>query len=47
MELDKYDQALLDGEYGESRQKIMEILLALGKIYDAERFIPVKSVQVS
>ncbi|MDE2517939.1 MAG: aconitase X catalytic domain-containing protein [Methanocorpusculum sp.] len=47
MELDKYDQALLDGEYGESRQKMMEILLALGKIYDAERFIPVKSVQVS
>ncbi|HJK00876.1 MAG TPA: aconitase X catalytic domain-containing protein [Methanocorpusculum sp.] len=47
MELDKYDQALLDGEYGESRQKMMEILLALGKIYDAERFIPIKSVQVS
>ncbi|MDR3102454.1 MAG: aconitase X catalytic domain-containing protein [Methanocalculaceae archaeon] len=47
MELDTYDQALLDGEYGESRQKMMEILLALGRIYDAERFIPVKSVQVS
>lgn len=47
MQLDKYDQALLDGEYGESRQKMMEILLALGKIYDAERFIPVKNVQVS
>ncbi|MDV0441153.1 aconitase X catalytic domain-containing protein [Methanorbis furvi] len=47
MELDTYDQALLNGEHGESRQKMMEILLALGKIYDAERFIPVKSVQVS
>ncbi|MDR0439210.1 MAG: aconitase X catalytic domain-containing protein [Methanocalculaceae archaeon] len=47
MKLDMYDQALLDGEYGESRQKMMEILLTLGKIYDAERFIPVKSVQVS
>lgn len=47
MELDEYDQALLNGEYGESRQKMMEILLALGKIYDAERFIPVKCVQVS
>jgi predicted aconitase len=47
MQLDNYDQALLDGEYGESRQKMMEILLALGKIYDAERFIPVKNVQVS
>jgi predicted aconitase len=47
MELDKYDQTLLDGEFGESRQKMMEILLALGKIYDAARFIPVKSVQIS
>lgn len=47
MQLDKYDQALLDGEYGESRAKMMEILLALGKIYDAERFIQVKNVQVS
>ena len=47
MELDKYDQALLNGEYGETKQKMMEILLALGKIYDAERFIEVKSVQVS
>lgn len=47
MELDKYDQALLAGEYGETKQKMMEILLALGKIYDAERFIQVKSVQVS
>lgn len=47
MELDKYDQALLAGEYGETKQKMMEILLALGKIYEAERFIEVKSVQVS
>lgn len=47
MKLDTYDQALLDGEYGETKQKMMEILLALGKIYDAERFIEVKSVQVS
>ena len=37
MQLDKYDQALLDGEYGETKQKMMEILVSLGKIYDAER----------
>ncbi|MDO5845643.1 MAG: aconitase X catalytic domain-containing protein [Methanocorpusculum sp.] len=47
MQLDTYDQALLNGEYGETKQKMMEILLALGKIYDAERFIEVKNVQVS
>lgn len=47
MQLDKYDQALLDGEYGETKQKMMEILVSLGKIYDAERLIEVKNVQVS
>ena len=47
MQLDKYDQDLLDGEYGETKQKMMEILVSLGKIYDAERLIEVKNVQVS
>ena len=47
MQLDRYDQALLDGEYGETKQKMMEILVSLGKIYDAERLIEVKNVQVS
>lgn len=47
MQLDRYDQALLDGEYGETKQKMMEILVSLGKIYDAERLIDVKNVQVS
>ena len=47
MQLDKYDQALLDGECGETKQKMMEILVSLGKIYDAERLIEVKNVQVS
>jgi len=47
MQLDKYDQALLDGEHGETKQKMMEILVGLGKMYDAERLIEVKNVQVS
>lgn len=47
MELDKYDQALLNGEYGETKQKMMEVLLSAAKIYDAQRFIEVKSAQVS
>ncbi|HJJ48587.1 MAG TPA: aconitase X catalytic domain-containing protein [Methanocorpusculum sp.] len=47
MELDRYDKALLDGEYGETKQKMMEILVSLAKINNAERFIEVKSVQVA
>ncbi|MDO5843918.1 MAG: aconitase X catalytic domain-containing protein [Methanocorpusculum sp.] len=47
MELDTYDKAVLNGEYGETKQKMMEVLVSLGKIYDAERLIEVKSVQVS
>ena len=47
MQLDSYDQALLNGESGETKQKMMEILVSLGKIYNAERLIEVKSVQVS
>jgi len=47
MELDTYDQALLNGEAGETKQKMMEILVSLGKIYNADRLIEVKSVQVS
>ena len=47
MQLDRYDQALLDGESGETKQKMMEILVSLGKIYNAERLIEVKNVQVS
>lgn len=47
MQLDKYDQSLLDGEQGETKQKMMEILVSLGKIYNADRLIEVKNVQVS
>ena len=35
------------GEQGRATQKAMQILVALGKIYDAERLIRVSSVQVS
>ncbi len=47
MELDNYDKAVLNGEYGETKQKMMEILVSVGKIYHAERLIEVKSVLVS
>ncbi|MEW6748710.1 MAG: aconitase X catalytic domain-containing protein [Candidatus Micrarchaeota archaeon] len=41
------EQAMFDGEMGEAARQSMEILVALGKIYGAERMIPVSSVQVS
>ena len=47
MKLSTEEQAMLVGEQGKATQKSMEILLALGKIYGAERLIPITSVQIS
>ncbi len=47
MRLDRDDELVLAGEYGETRQKMLEILVALGKVYDAESLIPIRSAQVS
>ncbi|HDD39893.1 MAG TPA: DUF521 domain-containing protein, partial [Nitrososphaeria archaeon] len=37
MYLTREEEAMLAGEYGYAAQKSMEILVALGKIYGAER----------
>lgn len=47
MYLDSEDEKVLAGEYGETRQKMMEILVALGKVFNAENLIPISSAQVS
>ena len=47
MQLSPEQDAMLTGKYGRATQKAMEILLALGTIYGAERMIPVSSVQIS
>ncbi|MDD3932395.1 MAG: aconitase X catalytic domain-containing protein [Methanoculleus sp.] len=47
MYLDNDDEKVLAGEFGETRQKMMEILVALGGVYDAERLVPITSAQVS
>ena len=47
MELSGKEQAMFDGEKGEAARQSMEILVALGKIYGAERMIPISSAQVS
>ncbi|MDD1714426.1 MAG: aconitase X catalytic domain-containing protein [Methanoregulaceae archaeon] len=41
------EERILAGEQGETRQMMMEILVALGKVFGAEHLIPIKSAQVS
>jgi len=41
------EKKMLDGKYGKSAQKSMEIIIALGEIYGAKRLIPVSSVQIA
>lgn len=38
---------MLSGERGEAAQSAMEIVVTLGRIYDAQRLLPVQSVQVA
>jgi len=47
MQLLPDEEAVLAGESGETRQQMMEILVALGKVFSAERLVPIKSAQVS
>ena len=47
MHLTKEEEEMLAGEQGHATRKAMQILVALGKIYDAERLVSVSSVQVS
>lgn len=47
MHLTPYEQSLLAGKGGRANQKAMQILEALGRIYDADRMLPVSSVQIS
>ena len=47
MQLDQDDERILAGEQGETRQKMLELLVALGKVFGAERLVPIRSAQVS
>jgi hypothetical protein len=47
MHLTPEEQEMLSGEHGRATQKSMEILNALGTIYDAESMVPVTSVQIA
>jgi len=47
MYLTKNEERMLDGEEGYAAKKSMEILVALGNIYGAEKLVNIGSVQVS
>jgi predicted aconitase len=47
MYLTKEEESILKGEHGESKRKAMELLVALGKIYDAKRLVPITSAHLS
>ncbi len=47
MHLTAQEERILAGEEGPGRQKAIELLVALGDIYGAERLIPIASAQVS
>jgi predicted aconitase len=47
MHLTAHEERVLAGEEGHTRQKAMELVVALGDIYDAKRLVPISSAQVS
>ena len=47
MNLTREERQMLNGEQGEGVQKAMEILVALGEIYNAGEMIEIKSAQVA
>ncbi len=47
MQLTKEEKEMLEGKHGKATKKAMEILVALGEIYGAEKLIDVKSVQIA
>ena len=47
MKLTPEEQDMLRGAEGEAARRAIEIVVTLGRIYDAERLLPVQSVQVA
>jgi predicted aconitase len=47
MRLTPEEEALLKGERGEAARRAMQIVVTLGRIYDAECLLPVESAQVA
>lgn len=47
MYLSREEEGIYQGKQGETLRRMMEILVALGDIYGAERLVPVRSVQIA
>jgi predicted aconitase len=47
MYLEPEEEKVLNGEYGETMQQMMGLLVGLGKVFGAEKLIPIASAQVS
>lgn len=47
MKLTIQEQEMLDGKYGDSVQKAMELLVAVGDCYDAQKMVPITSVHLN
>lgn len=47
MYLTPEEEQILAGEEGETRQQLMDILVAMGKVFEAEEMVPIRSAQVS
>ncbi|NLV25913.1 MAG: DUF521 domain-containing protein [Methanomicrobiales archaeon] len=47
MNLTPEEEAILNGEEGETRQQLMEILIGVGTVFGADEMVPIRSAQVS
>ena len=47
MKLTQEENRMLEGQDGEATRKAMEILVAIGTIYGADRLLPIASVQIA
>jgi len=47
MHLTREEEAIYKGESGATKQKAMEILVALGEIYGADSLVPIESAQIA
>lgn len=47
MYLDREEESILEGEKGPGLQKAMELLVALGKVYEADGLVPISSAHLS
>ena len=47
MFLTKEEESILAGEQGHGRRRAMELLVAVGKIYGAEKLVPITSAHLS